>query len=122
MLKEKSCQILDARPAGRFLGIDNEPRPGLSSGHMPSAINIPFTEIVDPISKTLIQKDQLENLFKKKGIDLEKPIITTCGSGVTASMIYFALDYLGVKNIAVYDGSWTEYASIPTSSIIKQES
>jgi thiosulfate/3-mercaptopyruvate sulfurtransferase len=89
---------------------------------MPNAINIPFVELVDPISKTLLTKDRLESLFKIKGVDFEKPIITSCGSGVTASIIYFALDYLGLKNIAVYDGSWTEYASIPTSTIIKQES
>jgi thiosulfate/3-mercaptopyruvate sulfurtransferase len=116
---DKTCQILDARPAGRFSGREKEPRPGLSSGHMPNAINIPFAELVDPISKTLIPKEKLKNLFKTKGVDLDKPIITTCGSGVTASMIYFALDYLGITNIAVYDGSWTEYASMPSSIIVK---
>lgn len=122
VIKERSCQIIDARPSGRFLGLEREPRPGLPSGHMPVSINLPFTELVDPVSKTLIPKDELENIFKRKGVDLEKPIIASCGSGVTASVIYFALDNIGVKNISVYDGSWTEYASVPTSIIIKQES
>ncbi len=121
VLTEKSCQIIDARPSGRFSGSDKEPRSGLSSGHMPNSVNLPFIELVDQVSKTLLPKDQLEDLFRRKNIDLEKPIITTCGSGVTACMIYFALDYLGVKNISVYDGSWTEYASIPSSIIIKSQ-
>ena len=86
---------------------------------MPNSINIPFTELVDPISKTLIPRDQLLNLFKSKNVDLDKPIITSCGSGVTASIIYFALDYLGKQNISLYDGSWTEYASQSSSVIIK---
>ena len=87
---------------------------------MPNAINVPFPEIMDPSTKTLLSKDQLLNLFKSKGVDLEKPIITTCGSGVTASMLYFALEYIGCKNISVYDGSWTEYASHPESQIVKK--
>ena len=86
---------------------------------MPNAINIPFMELVDQNSKTLLPKDKLLDLFRNKNVDLEKPIIASCGSGVTASIIYFALDYLGVGNISVYDGSWTEYAGIPSSKIIK---
>ena len=78
-------------------------------------------EIVDPKTKTLLPKDQLADLFKIKGVDLDKPIVTTCGSGVTAAMLYFALEYLGAKGpLGVYDGSWTEYASLPTSKILKK--
>ena len=113
-------QLVDARPSGRFKGTDPEPRPGLSSGHMPNAINVPFPEIMDPLTKKLLSKEDLMKLFQSKGVDLEKPVITTCGSGVTACMLYFALEYIGCKNISVYDGSWTEYASRPESKIVKE--
>ncbi|KAJ3039776.1 hypothetical protein HDV00_011903 [Rhizophlyctis rosea] len=112
-----SSTVIDARPAARFQGVAPEPRPGLPSGHMPISISIPFTEVVDPEAKTLLPAEQLQKLFAGKGVDLEKPIITSCGSGVTASIIYFALEKAGAKNISVYDGSWSEYASIKDSPI-----
>ncbi len=107
------------RPAGRFHGVDPEPRPGLPSGHMPTAMSLPFMEIVHPSDKTLLPKAKLLELFACKGIDVNKPIITTCGSGITAAMLYFALEYVGAKQIAVYDGSWAEYGSLSCSQICK---
>lgn len=115
-------QLVDARPAGRFAGTDPEPRAGLSSGHMPYSFNVPFNEVTDKATDKLKQGAELRQLFEQKGIDLGRPITTTCGSGVTASVLYFALLNAGVspQNLSVYDGSWTEYALNPHSEIVKQ--
>lgn len=119
-VKNRNVQIVDARPAGRFDGRDPEPRQGLSSGHMPHSINIPFNELIDQHSKTLLPIHELKALFKRKGLALDKPIVTTCGSGMTAAIVFFALEQVGVPYslLTLYDGSWTEYASKPTSLII----
>ncbi|KAI0203520.1 Rhodanese-like domain-containing protein [Astrocystis sublimbata] len=109
----EGIQILDARPNARFTGEAPEPRPGLSSGHMPGAISLPFSEVLDPTTKTLLPKDQLRKLFEKKGIDPSKPIISSCGTGVTAVVIDAALEHAGYgspETRKVYDGSWTEWA------------
>jgi thiosulfate/3-mercaptopyruvate sulfurtransferase len=119
-LEKQTAQIIDARPKGRFDGSAPEPRADLSSGHMPNSINIPFSEIIDPNSKTMLPVNELKTLFDKKGIDLTRPIITSCGSGVTASMLYAALKEVGANDVSVYDGSWTEYAGKPGSKIIKK--
>ncbi|CAJ0649755.1 2383_t:CDS:10, partial [Entrophospora sp. SA101] len=96
-------QLIDARP---------EPRPGLPSGHMPYSISLPFDKVIDPKTKrTLLDDDSLKKLIESKSIDLEKPIVLSCGSGITASILYVALEKLGAKKLSVYDGSWTEYAS-----------
>ncbi|KAJ3300371.1 hypothetical protein HK104_001334 [Borealophlyctis nickersoniae] len=116
-IRSKSEQIIDARPAPRFQGLAAEPRPSLPSGHMPGAISIPFAEVTDPKTKTLLSSEDLEALFKQKGLDLDEPIVNTCGSGVTASIIYFALEQAGARKLSVYDGSWSEYASKPESPI-----
>ncbi|KAJ3118810.1 hypothetical protein HK098_005832 [Nowakowskiella sp. JEL0407] len=117
ILQSKSEQILDARPSRRFHGIDPEPRPGLPSGHMPGSINVPFMELSDPTTKRLLPIENLREYFHNKRIDLEKPIANTCGSGVTASIVYFALEQAGATQLSVYDGSWSEYASISESQI-----
>jgi thiosulfate/3-mercaptopyruvate sulfurtransferase len=119
-IKEKITthqQILDARSAARFNGTAPEPRPGLSSGHMPSATNVPFTELVEDGS--LKPVDKLQQLFAAKKIDLQQPITTTCGSGVTAAVIALGLEVVGAKNVSLYDGSWAEYAQQPDSIIEK---
>ncbi|KAI2638535.1 Rhodanese-like domain-containing protein [Xylaria nigripes] len=106
-------QILDARPHGRFTGENPEPRPGLSSGHIPGSISIPFNEVLDPATKAFLPKDQLRKLFQEKGVDPSKPIISSCGTGVTAVVIDTALEEAGygsAENRRVYDGSWTEWA------------
>jgi thiosulfate/3-mercaptopyruvate sulfurtransferase len=108
-------QILDARSAPRFNGTAPEPRPGLSSGHMPGATNIPFTELV--ADGRLKPADELRQYFSTKNVDLQQPITTTCGSGVTAAVIALGLEVVGAQNVTLYDGSWTEYAQHPDSVI-----
>jgi len=119
-IKEKIIthqQILDARSAGRFNGTAPEPRPGLSSGHMPGATSIPFTELVE--DGRLKPADKLQELFAAKKIDLQQPITTTCGSGVTAAVIALGLEVVGAQHVGLYDGSWAEYAQQPDSVIEK---
>jgi thiosulfate/3-mercaptopyruvate sulfurtransferase len=110
-------QILDARSAARFIGTAPEPRPGLSSGHMPGATNVPFTELVE--DGRLKPAEKIRALFLAKDIDLQQPITTTCGSGVTAAVIALGLEIVGAQNVSLYDGSWTEYAQQPESVIEK---
>ena len=119
-LKEKLTnrqQILDARSAPRFNGTAPEPRPGLSSGHMPGATSIPFTELME--DGRLKPAGKLRDLFLAKQVDLQQPITTTCGSGVTAAVIALALEVIGAQNVSLYDGSWAEYAQQPESIIEK---
>jgi len=106
----EGIQILDARSHGRWTGKDPEPREGLSSGHMPSSINIPFDAVLDPQTKAFLSADKLREVFTKSGVDPERPIITSCGTGVTACVIETALreaQYGQPDKIKVYDGSWT---------------
>ncbi len=102
-------QILDARSAGRFAGTIPEPRPGISSGHMPGATSIPYTELVE--KGRLKPIEELRRIFAAKGVDLKKPITTTCGSGVTAAVLALGLAAAGATDVSLYDGSWAEYAS-----------
>jgi thiosulfate/3-mercaptopyruvate sulfurtransferase len=116
MIAERG-QILDARSSGRFTGASPEPRPGISSGHMPGAINIPFAELaMDGRMKTA---DQLREIFAAKGVDMQQPITTTCGSGVTAAVIALGLEIAGADRVGLYDGSWAEYAQHPEAVIEK---
>ncbi len=108
LLRKSGTQIVDARPAGRFEGRDPEPRPGLRSGHIPGSKNVPSQELLNS-DGTFKSPDELGKLFKNVGIDVTKPVVTTCGSGVTASMLALALAVLGQTNAAVYDGSWAEW-------------
>jgi thiosulfate/3-mercaptopyruvate sulfurtransferase len=110
-------QVLDARPAGRFSGADAEPRPGLPPGHMPGARNLPFNTIVT--DGLLAPAPELEARFKAAGVDPAKPIIVTCGSGVSAAVLALALARLGHWNTPVYDGSWTEWAGRKGARIAK---
>jgi thiosulfate/3-mercaptopyruvate sulfurtransferase len=116
-LIEDHAQILDARSAARFTGISPEPRPGISSGHMPGAINVPFTELVE--NGRLKGAEQLRELFIAKGVDIKQPITTTCGSGVTAAVIALGLEIAGATSVSLYDGSWAEYAQHPETVIEK---
>jgi thiosulfate/3-mercaptopyruvate sulfurtransferase len=110
----QDTSILDARTAGRFSGQMPEPRP-IPSGHCPGAINLPFQTLLNKDS-TFLSKDELIKVFHELNVDLNKPVISMCGSGVTACIIYLALDIIGASG-RVYDGSWTEYASNPKSPI-----
>jgi thiosulfate/3-mercaptopyruvate sulfurtransferase len=108
-LATKGEQVVDARSAKRFLGQEPEPRQGLRSGHIPGSKNVPSGEILDPAAKTLLSAEELEAKFAQAGVDIKKSIVTTCGSGVTAAMLALSLYLLGRTNVAVYDGSWSEW-------------
>ncbi|KAL2114916.1 hypothetical protein VTJ04DRAFT_10579 [Mycothermus thermophilus] len=117
-------QLLDARSHGRWSGKAPEPRPGLPSGHMPGSINIPFDILLDPETKTFLPPEKLRQVFKEKGVDPEKPIVSTCGTGVTACIVDTALGVAGYglpEKRKVYDGSWTEWAQRvkPTEGLIE---
>jgi thiosulfate/3-mercaptopyruvate sulfurtransferase len=108
LLKNAGVQIVDARPAGRFEGKDPEPRPGLRGGHIPGSKNIPSQQLLNG-DGTYKSPGEIETLFRNAGIDVSRPVVTTCGSGVTASMLALALAVVGQTNAAVYDGSWAEW-------------
>ncbi len=101
-------QIVDARASARFRGEAAEPRQGLRSGHMPGALNVPFASLQNP-DATLKSADELRAIFENAGVDITKPTMTTCGSGVTAAVLSLALAVLGNPDVPVYDGSWTEW-------------
>lgn len=114
-LKRSDTIVLDARSEGRFSGKDAEPREGLPSGHMPTSINIPSSTLIAE-DGCLKSTDELAPLFK--GVDDGVSVIASCGSGVTAAIILLAMQRLGRDDVALYDGSWTEYASQAGSEIV----
>lgn len=103
-------QVLDARSAGRFEGTDPEPREGLRGGHIPGSRNLPFGKLLKESDGTFRPADEIRMEFEKTGLDLKQPVITSCGSGITACVLAFGLHLLGHHRVAVYDGSWTEWA------------
>ncbi len=106
---EHDCLILDARSEGRFSGKMAEPRPGMRSGHIPGSLNLPCINLIDHETGKLKSADELSAIFDDIGFEEDTPLITTCGSGVTACVISLALFNLGHENIPVYDGSWSEW-------------
>ena len=108
-LNKGSAQIVDARPANRFRGEAPEPRPGVRSGHMPGSLNVPSTSLTE--EGRLIAPERIAKVFAAAGVDVNKPIITSCGSGVTAATLWLALDAIGKEPQGLYDGSWSEWGS-----------
>lgn len=111
-----AASIVDARASARFRGDAPEPRPGLRSGHIPGARNLPFGQLF-AADGTMLPPDQLRPAFEAAGVDLTGPVITTCGSGVTAAVLSLALARIGHRDNALYDGSWTEWGSFPDLNI-----
>jgi thiosulfate/3-mercaptopyruvate sulfurtransferase len=110
-IADDSAQVVDARPAERFAGKAPEPRPGLRSGHMPRSFNVPYSRLIE--NGRLLPRQRLKAVFEEGGVDLSKPIITSCGSGVTAAILTLALESIGREPKGLYDGSWAEWASRP---------
>jgi len=102
-------QLIDARPRPRFEGTVAEPWPGRRSGHIPGSRNVPYAELFDPSTGAMKPLDDLRNAFATAGVDMARPIVTTCGSGVSALVLTLALYRLGVRGSALYDGSWAEW-------------
>jgi thiosulfate/3-mercaptopyruvate sulfurtransferase len=115
-LDSRAAQVLDARSAGRFAGTEPEPRAGLRGGHIPGSLNLPY-ETLYRSDGTLKRPDDLGRAVAAAGVDLGRPVVTTCGSGVTASVLALALYLLGRRDAAVYDGSWSEWGSQPDTPV-----
>ena len=102
-------QVLDARSAGRFAGRDPEPRADLRGGHIPDSLSLPFTDLLESKTQTMLPPDQLRSRFAAAGVDMTKPVVTTCGSGITAAVLALGLHLAGHADVALYDGSWADW-------------
>jgi thiosulfate/3-mercaptopyruvate sulfurtransferase len=107
-LDSKTEQVVDARAAGRFQGTEKELWPG-RPGHMPGSRNLPFPDLLDPQDKTFLPAEAIKSKFAASGLDLEKPIVASCGSGVTACVVALGAYLIGKDDIPIYDGSWSEW-------------
>jgi thiosulfate/3-mercaptopyruvate sulfurtransferase len=107
-------EIVDARPASRFAGEEPEPRPGVMPGHMPGARNLPQSALFNE-DNSWKQGDALRAAFEAAGVDLARPMVTTCGSGVTAAVLLFGAHLLGKEDVKLYDGSWSEWGADPST-------
>jgi len=116
LVESGSSQVADARPSGRFEGVDPEPRKGVRGGHMPGARNVPAMSLVK--DGALLPENELRAAFEKGGVDLSRPVVTSCGSGVTAAILTLALETLGHSDNRLYDGSWTEWGGRQDTPVV----
>lgn len=117
-LSQEYCQVVDARSAGRFHGTEPEPRPGFPSGHILCAKSVPFSQCLDPETKLMKTPEELQKVFEDAGVDLSKPLITSCGSGITACVVYLASYLCGKRDTMLYDGSWVEWGQRASPDMI----
>ncbi len=111
-------QVLDARGQGRFEGTEPEPRPGLRSGHIPGSLNLPFLQLIDADTKVWRSTDAIRERFAAAGVDLSRPLATTCGSGVSACTLALGAHLIGKSDVAIYDGSWIDWGSDATVPVV----
>lgn len=116
-LQSQTEQVVDARSPSRFRGEEAEPRPGVRPGHIPGSTNIYYADVLTP-ENTMRSASELRRLFAERNVDLDRPVVTSCGSGVTAAILSLALEIAGAKKTALYDGSWSEWGARADAPIV----
>jgi len=115
-IESGTVQVLDARSPSRFAGLEQEPRPGVKPGHIPGSHNVYYADLIND-DGTMRSANELRAVFDKARIELSRPIVTTCGSGITAAIVFLAAKIAGASQISLYDGSWAEWGSMQYASI-----